>query len=158
MKGNQSRAMALSLPERQCEPCCSSPALRRPDGRPCKGTGRRGQPYTAVFSDVSASLRVCAAQVMSAQANFVRIRVPLPSTEAAAGSGAPPLEDCGYPEDFSEAALWGQADGETRELLCTARALLKKMNQRVFVGDFVTVTNIDWASGQGTVAAVAMSS
>ena len=107
-----------------------------------------------MFPDVTPSLRVWAAQVMSAQANFVRIRVPAPGTEPAPGSGAPPLEECGYPEDFSEAALW--ADGETLELLCTARALLKKMNQRVFVGDFVRVTNIDWASGQGTVAAVAM--
>ncbi len=64
-------------------------------------------------------------QVMVAQANFVRVRVK-------AVDGAPP--------------------GTTpprRELLCVVRTLLKKIKQRVLVGDDVLVTSIDWTDGRG---------
>ena len=36
------------------------------------------------------------------------------------------------------------------ELLCTVRALLKKMRERVLVGDHVRVFSIDWVESQGT--------
>jgi ribosome biogenesis GTPase len=41
------------------------------------------------------------------------------------------------------------------QLLCTVRALLKKMQQTVLVGDRVTVTSVDWVTGRGTVQDVA---
>lgn len=37
------------------------------------------------------------------------------------------------------------------ELLCVVRALLKKMQQRIFVGDFVTVSAIDWVASRGSI-------
>lgn len=40
------------------------------------------------------------------------------------------------------------------QLLCTVRALLKKINQRVLVGDRVRVHGIDWAEGRGVVESV----
>lgn len=74
----------------------------------------------------------------------MRIRVPQPSASPAAESS----EDT--PEQLTDEVLWGVAGTDTVELLCTVRALLKKMKQRVFVGDFVKVINIDWTSNQGT--------
>lgn len=41
-----------------------------------------------------------------------------------------------------------------RQLLCTVRALLKKVRQRVLVGDMVSVGGIDWAAGRGVVEGV----
>ena len=35
------------------------------------------------------------------------------------------------------------------ELLCTVRALLKKMQERVLVGDNVRVISIDWVESRG---------
>jgi hypothetical protein len=40
------------------------------------------------------------------------------------------------------------------QLLCTVRALLKKINQRVLVGDRVRVHGIDWLEGRGVVESV----
>jgi hypothetical protein len=40
------------------------------------------------------------------------------------------------------------------QLLCTVRALLKKINQRVLVGDRVRVHGIDWSEGRGVVESV----
>eukprot|EP00775_Hariotina_reticulata_P010726 gene10726-10883_t len=40
------------------------------------------------------------------------------------------------------------------QLLCTVRALLKKMNQRVLVGDRVRVINIDWNEGRAVVDSI----
>lgn len=37
----------------------------------------------------------------------------------------------------------------TVELLCVVRALLKKMRERVLVGDFVRVISIDWIDMRG---------
>ena len=61
---------------------------------------------------------------MSAQANFMRVRVHRLEDENA---GEPPK----------------------RDLLCVVRALLKKMKQRVLVGDFVRISGIDWTDGRG---------
>ena len=62
---------------------------------------------------------------MIAQANFVRVRVK--AVEGLPENTAPPQ----------------------RELLCIVRALLKKIKQRVLVGDFVEVSSIDWTDGRG---------
>ena len=52
-------------------------------------------------------------------------------------------------EEVSRDAIRGASGADTVELLCTSRGLLKKMAQKVFVGDMVRVTNIDWVMGQG---------
>lgn len=62
-------------------------------------------------------------KVMSAEANFMRVRV----TESTADSGD-------HPRD---------------ELLCVVRKLLKKMNRNVLVGDRVRVDRVDWVDGRG---------
>lgn len=92
-------------------------------------------------------------QVMSAHSNYVRIRVPAPGSINHISSESDKEEEKSLLLDdgeVSEEILWGTAGGETVELLCTARGLLKKMSQRVFVGDMVHVINIDWVMGQGT--------
>ena len=61
----------------------------------------------------------CSGRVVSAQANFVRVQV--------LSQGA---------ED--------QKVKERLSLLCTVRQLLKKTQQTIMVGDFVTVSGIDW--------------
>ncbi|MGG6296755.1 small ribosomal subunit biogenesis GTPase RsgA [Leptolyngbya sp. AN02str] len=48
------------------------------------------------------------------------------------------------------------ADGrDTEILLCTRRSRLKKIGQRVMVGDRVQIEEPDWAGGRGAIAAVA---
>ena len=69
--------------------------------------------------------RSLSSQVMVAQANFVRVRVK--AVDGAPHGTAPPR----------------------RELLCVVRTLLKKIKQRVLVGDDVLVTSIDWTDGRG---------
>lgn len=63
-------------------------------------------------------------RVISAQANFVRVKVE--------------------PED-------GESEPPKDRLLCVVRALLKKMKRHVLVGDRVRVVGIDWADGRGMV-------
>ncbi len=81
---------------------------------------------------------------MSAHANFVSVHVPQPSSlQCREGTGDPPQDTS--PQNF----IWELAGKPTTSLLCTARGLLKKMKQKVFVGDIVTVSNIDWITAQG---------
>ncbi len=82
--------------------------------------------------------------MMSAQANFVRVRVNQPSQD-----GPPVNEEGGEGGEAVDASIWQLAGGEGVELLCTSRGLLKKMKQKVFVGDLVSLINIDWATNQG---------
>lgn len=63
-------------------------------------------------------------RVMNAQANFLRVIVTSEESEGVE---------------------------ERVELLCVVRALMKKMKRRVLVGDFVTVSGIDWVDGRGMV-------
>ena len=44
--------------------------------------------------------------------------------------------------------------GQSPLLLCTRRALLKKMGQKVMVGDRVEVVEPDWAGGRGAISQV----
>lgn len=67
------------------------------------------------------------AQVMSAEANYVRVNVE--SLDNLSASVAPPKA----------------------QLLCTVRAVLKKIKQRVLVGDKVRVSSIDWREGRAVV-------
>lgn len=69
---------------------------------------------------------------MSAQANFVRVRIDrLAAPEGEGGDGG------------------RQQQPPRAELLCFVRALLKKIKQTVLVGDRVRVGGIDWVDGRG---------
>lgn len=95
-------------------------------------------------------------QVMSAQANFVRVRVDSTvdgeEEEKAAATAA---SNASSPSDDAASTPSSPSTPFPRpELLCTVRALLKKMRQTVLVGDRVAVSGIDWASARGAVDAV----
>eukprot|EP00963_Diacronema_lutheri_P011260 scaffold1347_cov350-Pavlova_lutheri.AAC.68 len=66
-------------------------------------------------------------RVMNAQANFLRVIVSHGTS---------------------------QGRSEPVELLCVVRALMKKMKRRVLVGDYVTVSGIDWVDKRGMVVDV----
>lgn len=98
-------------------------------------------------------------QVISAEANFVRVNIShldhSSSTSTTSSSSSSPAQD-------AHAASPTQTQPQTQpqvpppvpQLLCTVRALLKKIGQRVLVGDNVRVHPIDWADGRGVVEAV----
>ena len=87
-------------------------------------------------------------QVMSAQANFVRVRVD--SVDGEESLSMPPAPST----STSLTSAPTSSPFPRPELLCTVRALLKKMRQSVLVGDRVAVSGIDWASGRGAVDSV----
>ena len=104
-------------------------------------------------------------QVMSAQANFVRVRVDSVDGEQAPATAAsdslsspPPSPSASSPSDSASTSSSSSPPPPPPfprpELLCTVRALLKKMRQTVLVGDRVAVSGIDWASARGAVDAV----
>jgi len=63
-------------------------------------------------------------QVISKEANFVTVRV-------------------------NKADVASTASPERTDLLCSVRALLKKIKQTVLVGDNVQVASIDWTDKRG---------
>ena len=63
-------------------------------------------------------------QVVSKEANFVTVRV-------------------------NKADVTSTASPERTDLLCSVRALLKKIKQTVLVGDNVQVASIDWTDKRG---------
>jgi len=65
-------------------------------------------------------------QVISKEANFVTVRV-------------------------NKADVTSTASPERTDLLCSVRALLKKIKQTVLVGDNVQVASIDWTDKRGMV-------
>lgn len=83
----------------------------------------------------------------------MRVRVPQPSKDEATPQPWDPSED----EASLDASIWKLAGAASVELLCTSRGLLKKMKQKVFVGDLVSLTNIDWTSSQGKHAGLFLS-
>lgn len=98
-------------------------------------------------------------QVLTTQANFVRVlvhpatlsvqekRVRLKQIESARMRAQEAGQSCSVPDDLDL--------GAPVEVLCTVRALLKKMNQRVLVGDRVSLTGLDWVDQRGMVDDVA---
>lgn len=66
--------------------------------------------------------------VLAVQANFYRVQLAQPQSGA-----APPARD---------------------SLLCTRRSRLKKLGQRVMVGDRVEIAEPDWQGGRGAISAV----
>lgn len=90
-------------------------------------------------------------QVISAEANFVRVNIshvesPMHSTPGTTSSSS--SNGTSSPRSSEAAAP------PVRQLLCTVRALLKKIGQRVLVGDNVRVQPIDWPAGRGVVDTV----
>lgn len=100
-------------------------------------------------------------QVMAAEANYVRVDVQRlgslgtanvgTSSSAAAGADGAGAADAAHGGGAGAAAPPAPPRGQ---LLCTVRALLKKVRQRVLVGDVVSVGSVDWAAGRGVVEAV----
>lgn len=81
---------------------------------------------------ISMDKSVAFGQIIQLKANFVKVRL----------SSVEHLTDLeGNPTD-----QWPH-----NELLCNVRGILKKMERRVFVGDRVRVTGIDWVDGRGCV-------
>ena len=91
-------------------------------------------------------------QVMSAQANFVRVRVDAVdgNVDEHSMSSTPTSSS----SSSSSSSSTSSSPFPRPELLCTVRALLKKMRQSVLVGDRVAVSGIDWASARGAVDSV----
>ncbi|KAF5836433.1 hypothetical protein DUNSADRAFT_5939 [Dunaliella salina] len=76
--------------------------------------------------------QVVTGQVFSTSSNFVRVEVPDPGDTSSRSSGQRPL-------------------------LCSMRALLRKVGQAVLVGDYVRVGSIDWEQNKGQVEDVQLS-
>jgi hypothetical protein len=89
-------------------------------------------------------------QVVAAQANYVRVR--LDGLAPAAASETAGARQKIAPDPAQGQLVGGSgapATAPALELLCTVRALLKKMKQTVLVGDRVRVNSIDWLSARG---------
>lgn len=116
-------------------------------------------------------------QVITAEANYVRVNISHLDTSAAADSSSEASSSSSSSnspssrQDEDEEQLLqsrhasnSQASSSSSsssrvppprtQLLCTVRALLKKINQRVLVGDRVRVHGIDWLEGRGVVESV----
>ncbi|KAI8472702.1 MAG: hypothetical protein J3K34DRAFT_384159 [Monoraphidium minutum] len=106
---------------------------------------------------------------MAAEANYVRVDIQrlgaLGGASVGSGSGSGSGSGGGRgaaaePQQQQEqagehaAAAGAPPPPPRRQLLCTVRGLLKKVRQRVLVGDVVAVTSVDWAAGRGVVEAV----
>jgi hypothetical protein len=126
----------------------------------------------------AAAAAAAAVQVISAEANYVRVNISHLDTSAAAAaedsspqtsssSSSSPSSSSQEEEAeqllHSRLASYAQASSSSSssnlqpprtELLCTVRALLKKISQRVLVGDRVRVHGIDWLGGRGVVDSV----
>eukprot|EP00899_Mesostigma_viride_P013089 jgi/Mesvir1/21781/Mv04177-RA.1 len=89
-------------------------------------------------------------QVVTAQANFVRVLV---TAVGAPSQRSPEEEEQRRRTHFDDQPL--ARDGQVGvELLCVVRAVLKKIQRRVLVGDYVTVGRIDWVDQRGMVTDV----
>ena len=100
----------------------------------------------------------CPGTVITSQANFLRVVVKPDAMTPAKRS----LRDAQFDEAIARASAARRDDDVARlerrkadhgphELLCVVRALLKKIKQRVLVGDGVDVNTIDWVDGRAVV-------
>lgn len=81
--------------------------------------------------------------VLAIQANYYQVQLDPPSDTIGQPhqSSSPPLPDSAAPS-------------QPTALLCTRRSRLKKIGQRVMVGDRVEIEEPDWAGGRGAIAQV----
>jgi len=146
------------------------PPRRRPewDGFPTTATGRvmaaeanyvrvdihrLGGPTDSTAGELTAAT---AAAIASTTTSSSSSSNSSSSSSTSSGTGSP--ESSSSPNRTSSSEQQ-QADTASpppprRQLLCTVRALLKKVRQRVLVGDVVSVGSIDWAAGRGVVEGV----
>lgn len=125
----------------------------------------RCRPVAAVFATSHAqSSQSCDVhlQVISAEANFVRVNISHLETDSATSSstssnGTSTSSNGTSSGSSSSSSAPADATHPTppvKQLLCTVRALLKKIGQRVLVGDHVRVNPIDWTDGRGVVESI----
>lgn len=93
-------------------------------------------------------------QVVTAQANFVRVLVEPAAVRAFVDMREWPVRGSDTAADAQHVAALEAAGEERVEFLCVVRALLKKLEQRVLVGDFVSLTGVDWVQRSATVSSV----
>eukprot|EP00854_Cymbomonas_tetramitiformis_P011365 gene11365-13434_t len=123
------------------------------------GTARSESTGADTAGSLDETIGTAKGQVLTTQANFVRVlvnpatlsvqekRVRLKQIESARMRALEAGQSCSVPDDLDlEAPV---------EVLCTVRALLKKMKQRVLVGDRVSMTGLDWVDHRGMVEDVA---
>jgi ribosome biogenesis GTPase len=92
-------------------------------------------------------------QVLAAQANFMRVLIhPNQLTEEEKQTRIDQINDARQraEEAGQKCSVLDDLDLDAPvTLLCNVRALLKKIKQRVLVGDFVRVIGIDWVDNRG---------
>jgi putative ribosome biogenesis GTPase RsgA len=100
-------------------------------------------------------------QVVSAEANFVRVNLSHLEGSSSSSSSSSRQDGAVSSSTTSTSIPDAQQPGSTqpatppvKQLLCTVRALLKKIGQRVLVGDHVRVNPIDWTAARGVVDSV----
>lgn len=86
--------------------------------------------------------------VLAVQANYYWVQLDGGADFPLAGSGLT------LPSPLALSASPDSPDSPLPLLLCTRRAKLKKLGQRVSVGDRVLVEEPDWVGGRGAIAAV----
>eukprot|EP00740_Mantoniella_antarctica_P013794 CAMPEP_0181380686 /NCGR_PEP_ID=MMETSP1106-20121128/19687_1 /TAXON_ID=81844 /ORGANISM="Mantoniella antarctica, Strain SL-175" /LENGTH=762 /DNA_ID=CAMNT_0023499753 /DNA_START=288 /DNA_END=2574 /DNA_ORIENTATION=+ len=122
-------------------------------------TAAPDQSYTE-GSTLSANAAASGA-VVTMQANFLRVVVKgdamsLPQKRERLAQFAKAVDrarEAGQTEDAEKLQRRAEEDGPY-ELLCVVRALLKKIRQRVLVGDGVEVNGVDWVDSRAMVDSV----
>lgn len=139
--------------------------------RDARSTSPAGRFRSRVASSSSASVGAASASgqgerdgrvtgtVVTAQANFLRVVV-----DGSVVTGAHEEErrrqveeararasEAGAREDVERLEEMLTREDKTTELLCVARALLKKIKKRVLVGDEVVLSGIDWVDSRGMI-------
>ncbi|XRA97651.1 small ribosomal subunit biogenesis GTPase RsgA [Pycnococcus provasolii] len=117
---------------------------------------RRGSSFA------SASAKPLLGQVVTSQANFVRVLVEPSSVQEYVASREWTADDAsldrsnddGSVEDAQRSAALSAVTEGRVELLCVVRALLKKLERKVLVGDFVSVSDVDWVQRSANVTEV----
>ena len=102
--------------------CRMSTTCAAASGQPSRQAEPRAPPGLSEAASVSGV-------VISAQANYVRVKTTLPSAQASGAS----------------------SEHRSTVVLCKVRALLKKVGVRVLVGDRVELQRVDWAQRRGIV-------
>ena len=107
----------------------------------------RHQVWSRTLADCTVNSAPACVQVISAEANFVRVNITrLGDDDEAADADA---ERRGSHSTASTSAQKQQLQPPRTQLLCTVRALLKKAGVRVPVGDPVRMSGTVWREGGG---------
>lgn len=93
--------------------------------------------------------------VLAVQANYYQVQVDF----GLANTGKTPKtvasdEQFNNPKSHPPLSRVGQEESQNLKLLCTRRSRLKKIGQKVMVGDRVRIEEPDWAGGRGAISEV----